>query len=98
MVRLEKGNQFEQGPDYEGNGKVLASVRQTARQYEDMGYTRLVEQGDPPVYAMLQRGHRDSVRLPLRSPRIKQHGVERSRPWPRVEFHSWACGALPLSR
>ena len=56
---LEKGNRFEYGPDYKGDGKVLANVRQTARMYEEMGYAKLVELGNPPVYAMLQRGHRE---------------------------------------
>ncbi len=56
---LEKGNRFEHGPDYEGNIKALTDVRQTVRMYEGMGYTKLVELGDPPVYAMLQRGHRE---------------------------------------
>jgi len=34
---LEKGNRFEHGPDFEGDGKVMGSVRQTARMYEGMG-------------------------------------------------------------
>ena len=69
---LEKGNRFEHGPDYEGNGKVLASVKQTARMYESMGYTKLVELGDPPVYALLQRGHRELHVFQPRDPQIKQ--------------------------
>lgn len=69
---LEKGNRFEHGPDYEGNGKVLANVRQTARLYEGMGYTKLVELGDPPVYAMLQRGHREAHVFQPQDPQIRQ--------------------------
>jgi hypothetical protein len=69
---LEKGNRFEHGPDYEGNGKVLASVRQTVRMYEGMGYTRLIELGDPPAYALLQRGHRELHVFQPQDPQIRQ--------------------------
>lgn len=69
---LEKGNRFEYGPDYEGNGKVLASVRQTVRMYEGMGYTRLIELGDPPVYAMLQRGHRELHVFQPQDPQVRR--------------------------
>ena len=69
---LEKGNRFEHGPDYEGNGKVLASVRQTARLYEGMGYTKLVELGDPPAYALLQRGRREAHVFQPQDPQIRQ--------------------------
>ncbi len=56
---MEKGNRFEHGPDFQGEGKVLSSVRQTTRMYEGLGYTKLIEFGDPPVYAALERGHRE---------------------------------------
>jgi len=69
---LEKGNRFEYGPDYKGEGKVLASVRQTARLYEGMGYARLIELGDPPVYAMLQRGHREVHIFQPQDPQVRQ--------------------------
>ncbi|MFO1423307.1 MAG: hypothetical protein U1F70_06580 [Candidatus Competibacteraceae bacterium] len=69
---LEKGNRFEYGPDYKGNGKVLANVRQTARMYEEMGYTKLVELGDPPVYALLQRGHRELHVFQPQDPKVRQ--------------------------
>ncbi len=69
---LEKGNRFEFGPDYKGNGKVLASVRQTARMYEGMGYTKLIELGDPPVYAMLERGHREVHVFQPRDPQVRR--------------------------
>ena len=69
---LEKGNLFEHGPDYKGNGKVLANVRQTVRMYEGMGYTKLVELGDPPVYAMLQRGHREAHIFQPQDPKIRR--------------------------
>ncbi len=69
---LEKGNRFEFGPDYKGNGKVLASVRQTVRMYEGMGYAKLTELGDPPAYAMLERGHREVHIFQPRDPRIRR--------------------------
>ncbi|MFZ1830474.1 MAG: hypothetical protein WAW42_17285 [Candidatus Competibacteraceae bacterium] len=56
---MEKGNRFERGPVFEADGKVLSSVRQTAHMYEGMGYAKLMEFGDPPVYAALERGHRE---------------------------------------
>ncbi len=56
---MEKGNYFERGPVFEADGKVLSSVKQTAHMYEGMGYTKLMELGDPPVYAALERGHRE---------------------------------------
>lgn len=69
---LEKGNRFEHGPDYKGDGKVLANVKQTVRMYEEMGYAKLVELGNPPVYAMLQRGHRELHVFQPQDPRVKQ--------------------------
>lgn len=69
---LGKGNLFEYGPDYKGDGKVLASVRQTTRMYEGMGYTKLVELGHPPVYAMLQRGHRELHVFQPQDPQVRR--------------------------
>jgi hypothetical protein len=69
---MEKGNCFEHGPTFEGNGKVLAGVRQATRMYEGMGYVQLAEIGDPPVYALLQRGHRELHIFQPRDPQIKQ--------------------------
>lgn len=56
---LEKGHRFERGPIYEGQGKTPASVAETAKRYEGRGYTRYMQVGDPPVYAMLGRGHEE---------------------------------------
>jgi len=69
---MEKGNRFEHGPDFEGNGKVLSSVRQTTHMYEGMGYTKLIEFGDPPVYAALERGHREIHIFQLQDPCIQE--------------------------
>lgn len=69
---LEKGNRFEYGPDYEGSVKVLTSVRQTVRMYEGMGYDKLIELGDPPAYALLQRGHREVHVFQPQDPQIRR--------------------------
>ena len=69
---LEKGNRFDYGPDYKGEGKVLASVRQTTRMYEGMGYTKLVELGNPPACAMLQRGHREAHIFQPQDPQVRR--------------------------
>jgi len=69
---MEKGNCFEHGPTYVGNGKVLSSIKQTVKLYEGMGYIKQFELGEPPVYAMLQRGHRELHVFQPRDPQIKQ--------------------------
>lgn len=69
---MEQGNRFERGPSYEGDGKVLSSVKQTVRMYEGMGYTRLMQFGDPPAYAVLERGHREVHIFQPRDPKIRE--------------------------
>lgn len=69
---LNKGNQFERGPTYQGEGKVLASVKQAIRTYESLGYVKLFEIGDPPVYALMQRGHREAHLFQPHDPKIRQ--------------------------
>ena len=56
---MAKGHHFDRGPAYQGDHKVLSSVGQTARWYEGMGYTKLMEFDDPPVYTVLKRGHHE---------------------------------------
>ncbi|CDI01604.1 MAG: hypothetical protein WAU60_07240 [Candidatus Competibacter denitrificans] len=68
---LEKGNRFDRGPSYEGNGEVLASVSQAVRMYETLGYTKLMEFGHPPTYAVLERGHREVHIFQPQDPKIK---------------------------
>jgi hypothetical protein len=69
---LEKGNRFDGGPTYEGNGRVLSNVKQTVRMYEGMGYTKLMEFGEPPVYAVLERGHREVHIFQPQDPRVRE--------------------------
>ncbi|MDS4026667.1 MAG: hypothetical protein RKO25_06750 [Candidatus Contendobacter sp.] len=69
---LEKGNRFERGPAYEGQGKTPSSVAETARLYEERGYTRYMQAGNPPVYAMLARGHREVHIFQPQDPKIRE--------------------------
>ena len=69
---MEKGNYFDRGPAYEGNGKVLSGVRQAIHLYEGMGYTKLMEFGDPPVYGVLGRGHREVHIFQIQDPKIRE--------------------------
>ena len=69
---LDHGNHFERGPAYEGYGKVLADVKQAVYLYEGLGYTKLLELGDPPFYALMQRGRREAHLLQLHNPQIQQ--------------------------
>lgn len=68
---LEKGNQFDRGPSYEGNGETLASVAQAVRMYETLGYSKLVEFGHPPTYAVLGRGRREVHIFQPQDPKIR---------------------------
>lgn len=72
MHLLEKGNRFERGPAYEGNGKVLASVREAVQTYQSLGYVKLFELGDPPVYALMQRGRREAHLFQPQDPKVRQ--------------------------
>lgn len=72
LYLMEKVNVFDRGPSYEGNGKVLSSVKQTAEMYEGMGYTKLLELGSPPSYAILERGHREVHIFQLQDSRIRE--------------------------
>ncbi len=56
---LEKGHRFERGPIYAGQSKTPSSVAETAKGYEARGYAKYMQVGDPPVYAMLGRGHEE---------------------------------------
>ena len=69
---LAQGNRFDRGSAYEGNSKVLASVKQAVKMYEDLGYAKLLEFGDPPVYALMQRGHREAHLFQPQDPQIRQ--------------------------
>ena len=69
---LEKGHRFERGPSYEGQGKTPASVAETAKRYEGRGYTRYMQVGDPPVYAMLGRGHEEVHIFQPQDPKVRE--------------------------
>jgi hypothetical protein len=69
---LEKGHHFERGPRYEGQTKALSSVAQTVKAYEGMGYTKYMQVGNPPVYAMLARGHHEAHIFQPQDPQIRE--------------------------
>jgi hypothetical protein len=69
---LEKGNRFERGPAYSGNGRVLASIQAAVKLYEGLGYAKLLEIGDPPFYAFMQRGHREAHLLQPQNPELRR--------------------------
>ncbi|MCP5159484.1 MAG: hypothetical protein H6974_04550 [Gammaproteobacteria bacterium] len=68
---LEKGNRFERGSHYKGQTKTLSGVAQTVKLYEGMGYQKFLEVGNPPVYAMLARGHREMHIFQPQDPKIR---------------------------
>ncbi|RUQ36314.1 MAG: hypothetical protein EKK69_14195 [Candidatus Competibacteraceae bacterium] len=72
LYLMEKGNSFDHGPAYEGHGKVLTGVAQAMHLYQGMGYTKLFALGEPPVYALLQRGHREAHLFEPQDPQIRQ--------------------------
>lgn len=69
---LEKGNRIERGPSYEGQGKTPASVAEIVRRYEGRGYTRYMQVGTPPVYAMLGRGHQEVHIFQPQDPKVRE--------------------------
>ena len=69
---LEKGHRFERGPSYEGQSKTPASVAETAKRYEGRGYAKYLQVGDPPVYAMLGRGHEEVHIFQPQDPKVRE--------------------------
>lgn len=69
---LEKGNRLERGPIYEDQSKTPSSVAETARRYERMGYAKYMQVGDPPVYAMLGRGHQEVHIFQPQDPKVRE--------------------------
>ena len=68
---LEKGHRFERGPAYESETKALSDVAHTVRMYEGMGYTKFMQIGDPPIYAMLGRGHQEMHIFQPQDPKVQ---------------------------
>lgn len=69
---LEKGHRFERGPSYESQNKISSSVAEMARQYEGRGYARYMLVGNPPVYAMLARGHQEVHIFQPQDPQVRE--------------------------
>lgn len=68
---LEKGHRFERGPTYESQDKPLSNVVQAARMYEGLGYVKLMQVGNPPVYALLERGHQEMHIFQPQDPQVR---------------------------
>lgn len=68
---LEKGHRFERGPAYKGQTKALSDVAHTVRMYEGMGYAKFMQIGNPPVYAMLARGHQEVHIFQPQDPKVR---------------------------
>lgn len=69
---LEKGHHFERGPRYESQTKALSSVAQTVQTYEKRGYTKYMQVGNPPVYAMLARGRQEVHVFQPQDPQVRE--------------------------
>ncbi len=69
---LEKGHRFERGPVYETESKTPTSVAATVRRYEGMGYAKYMQVGDPPIYAMLGRGHQEVHIFQPQDPKVRE--------------------------
>ena len=69
---LEKGHRIERGPSYEGQGKTPASVAEMVRRYEGRGYTKYMQVGAPPIYAMLGRGHQEVHIFQPQDPQVRE--------------------------
>ena len=68
---LEKGHRFERGPRYESQNATVSSVAATVRRYVGLGYTSYMQVGDPPVYAMLGRGHQEVHIFEPQDPQVR---------------------------
>jgi hypothetical protein len=69
---LEKGHRIERGPSYEGQSKTPASVAEMIRRYEGRGYTKYMQVGTPPIYAMLGRGHQEVHIFQPQDPQVRE--------------------------
>jgi hypothetical protein len=69
---LEKGNRIERGPSYEGQSKTPASIAEIVRRYEGRGYTKYMQVGNPPVYAMLGRGQQEVHIFQPQDPKVRE--------------------------
>ncbi len=69
---LEKGNRIERGPSYESEGKTPASVAEMVKRYEGRGYAKYMQVGNPPIYAMLGRGHQEVHIFQPQDPQVRE--------------------------
>jgi hypothetical protein len=69
---LEKGNRLERGPAYESQDKTPSSVAEMVKRYEGRGYTKYMQVGTPPIYAMLARGHQEAHIFEPQDPQVRE--------------------------
>ncbi len=69
---LEKGHRFERGPQYKAETQNPSSVAQTVKAYEGRGYTKYLQVGNPPVYAMLARGRQEVHVFQPQDPQVRE--------------------------
>ena len=69
---LEKGHRIERGPVYESQDKTPASVAEMVKRYEGRGYTKYMQVGAPPIYAMLGRGHQEVHIFQPQDPQVRE--------------------------
>ena len=69
---LEKGNRIERGLSFEGQGKTPTSVAEMTKRYEGRGYAKYMQVGNPPIYAMLGRGHQEVHIFQPQDPQVRE--------------------------
>lgn len=68
---LQVGHTFERAPSYQAPDQAPMSVAGVIKMYEGMGYTKVVQLGQPAQYAMLERGHQEMHIVHLQDPQIR---------------------------
>lgn len=68
---LEKGHTFERAPAYQAQEQTPISVNGAIKMYEGMGYTKIMQLGNPPQYAVLERGHQEVHILQPQDPQVR---------------------------
>ena len=72
LYLLEKGHTFERAPSYQALDQTPMSVSGMMKMYEGMGYTKVLQFGNPTQYALLERGHQEMHILHLQDPQVRE--------------------------
>lgn len=67
---LEKGHVFERGRASQDEGAALSGVAEAVRIYQGLGYAKLMQVGEPPVYALMERGRQETHIFQPQDPQI----------------------------